>query len=78
MLMHRAEDAMLDYRPHDDEKCKECKWYLGFDEIAYCWHSKLRILVSPDWWCQWWETEDESEELIKLQETANPIPGKHG
>lgn len=24
-------------------------------EISYCWHSKLRILVGGEWWCQWWD-----------------------
>ena len=78
LLMHRAEDAIMDEHPHDGEKCKDCKWYLGFSGIAYCWHQKVRMLVGSEWWCQWFETAEESEELLKLQETANPIPGKHG
>ncbi len=78
LLMHRQEDAILEAHPHDDERCKECKWYLGFGDIAYCWHQKIRMLVGYDWWCQWFETEEESEELLALQETANPIPGKVG
>jgi hypothetical protein len=78
MLMHRMEDAILQAQPNDGERCKECKWYLGFDDIAYCWHQKIRMLVGYDWWCQWFETEEESEELQAYQETANPIPGKVG
>ena len=78
MLMHRAEDALLDHHPHDEEACKDCKWYIGFDGIAYCWHSKIRMLVGPDWWCQWFETEEEEAEMKAYQETANPEPGKVG
>jgi hypothetical protein len=36
--------------------CSGCEYYLeegaGF---SYCWHPGLRILVSKDWWCQWFE-----------------------
>lgn len=78
MLMHRAEDAILEAHPRDGERCKECKWYLGFGDIAYCWHQKIRMLVGAEWWCQWFETEDESEELAAYQETAQPVPGKVG
>lgn len=78
MLMHRAEDALLDHQPHEGEKCKDCKWYVGFDGVAYCWHQKIRMLVGPDWWCQWFETEEESEEMKSYQETAAPEAGRVG
>lgn len=78
MLMHRKDDAILQAQPSDGERCKECKWYLGFDDIAYCWHQKIRMLVGQDWWCQWFETEEETEELQAYQETAQPVPGKVG
>ena len=78
MLMHRKDDAILQAQPNDGERCKECKWYLGFDDIAYCWHQKIRMLVAYDWWCQWFETEEETEELQAYQETASPVPGKVG
>jgi hypothetical protein len=51
-----AEDAVLRGKPHGDELCKNCVYYLEEDEsISYCWHPKLRVLVGQDWWCQWWE-----------------------
>ena len=38
------------------EKCGNCLYYLNTDDdISYCWHPTLRILVGFEWWCQWWE-----------------------
>ena len=78
MLLHRMEDATLQAQPSGEERCKECKWFLATGDIGYCWHQKVRMLVAYDWWCQWFETEEDTEELTKYQETANPIPGKVG
>jgi hypothetical protein len=37
-------------------RCDNCLFYLDpDDELSYCWHPNLRILVGSDWWCQWWE-----------------------
>jgi hypothetical protein len=39
-----------------EERCDNCLYYLDTtEEISYCWHQQLRILVGADWWCQWWE-----------------------
>ena len=39
-----------------EERCDNCLYYLdATEEISYCWHQQLRILVGADWWCQWWE-----------------------
>lgn len=55
-LKHLQEDAILRGKPNGDERCDNCLYYLNPDEdISYCWHSKLRILVGGEWWCQWWE-----------------------
>jgi hypothetical protein len=55
-LKHLAEDAILRARPNQDESCRNCLYYLNPDEeLTYCWHPKLRLLVGADWWCQWWE-----------------------
>jgi hypothetical protein len=55
-LMHLAKDAVLRGRPSGDEKCANCLYYTDTsEEISYCWHPKLRILVGGPWWCQWWE-----------------------
>ena len=55
-LKHLAEDAVLRAVPNGDERCTNCLFYLNPDEeISYCWHPKLRLLVGGTWWCQWWE-----------------------
>ncbi len=47
---------MLRGRPSGEEKCEACRYYLeSYKDISYCWHSKVRILVGAEWWCQWWE-----------------------
>jgi hypothetical protein len=59
-LKHLAEDAILRGRPNGEERCRNCLYYLNPDEdIAYCWHPKIRILVGENWWCQWWEPMEE-------------------
>jgi hypothetical protein len=56
VLRHLMEDATLRAQPYGEEKCQNCLYYMNPDDkIAYCWHSKLRILVGGEWWCQWWE-----------------------
>ena len=58
-LKHLAEDSVLKGQPYGEEKCGNCLYYLNTDEnISYCWHPKLRILVGTDWWCQWWEKQE--------------------
>ena len=49
--------ATLKGHPYQDkEKCGNCLYYLNTDDdISYCWHPQLRILVGFEWWCQWWE-----------------------
>jgi hypothetical protein len=55
-LRHLADNAVLKGHPSGDERCDNCLYYLeNSAELSYCWHSKLRILVGADWWCQWWE-----------------------
>jgi hypothetical protein len=55
-LRHLADDAVLRAVPNGDERCDNCLYYLNpDDELSYCWHPKLRILVGRVWWCQWWE-----------------------
>jgi len=39
------------------ERCCNRLYYLNTDDdISYCWHPQLRVLVGFEWWCQWWET----------------------
>ena len=48
-LKHLAEDAVLKGKPYGDERCDNCLFYLNPDEnISYCWHPKLRILVGGE------------------------------
>ena len=55
-LRHLADDAVLRAVPNGEERCSSCLYYLNpDDELSYCWHPKLRILVGGAWWCQWWE-----------------------
>jgi hypothetical protein len=55
-LRHLAENAVLKGKPSGEESCDTCRYYLEpYNDISYCWHPKLRILVGSKWWCQWWE-----------------------
>jgi hypothetical protein len=55
-LKDLLERATLKGKPYGDEKCDNCLYYLNpDDQISYCWHPQLRILVGGEWWCQWWE-----------------------
>ncbi len=55
-LRHLASNAVLKGKPQGNEKCENCRYYLEpYNDISYCWHQKLRILVGSEWWCQWWE-----------------------
>jgi hypothetical protein len=55
-LRHLADDAVLRAVPNGEERCANCLYYLNpDDELSYCWHPKLRVLVGATWWCQWWE-----------------------
>ncbi|MBY0275074.1 hypothetical protein K2Z84_07025 [Candidatus Binatia bacterium] len=59
-LQHLSEDALLRGFPSGTEQCDNCLYYLNPDEkMSYCWHPKLRILVGANWWCQWWETNQD-------------------
>ncbi len=62
-LRHLIEDTVLKGVPYGDEQCDNCLYYLDPDEkLAYCWHSKVRILVGATWWCQWWEEIGEDDD----------------
>ena len=55
-LKDKLERATLKGKPMGEEKCDNCLYYLNVDDdISYCWHQQLRILVGGEWWCQWWE-----------------------
>jgi hypothetical protein len=55
-LRHLAANAVLKGHASGDELCENCRYYLEpYNDISYCWHQKLRILVGATWRCQWWE-----------------------
>ena len=61
-LRHLSANAVLKGKPSGDEKCENCRYYLEpYNDISYCWHPKLRILVGDQWWCQWWEAIPEDQ-----------------
>lgn len=46
--------------PLDEDHCSTCYYYLELDQgPAYCWHENLQILVGPDWWCHYWEVQED-------------------
>jgi hypothetical protein len=48
--------AALRGRPLDDDSCANCLYYLEpGEDLAFCWHEKLQMLVGSQWWCQHWE-----------------------
>jgi hypothetical protein len=57
VLKDLLERATLKGHPYEGkEQCDNCLYYLDpDDDISYCWHPQLRILVGGQWWCQWWE-----------------------
>jgi hypothetical protein len=55
-LRHLASNAVLKGKPSGNEQCENCRYYLEpYNDISYCWHPKLRVLVGSEWWCQWWD-----------------------
>jgi hypothetical protein len=54
-LRHLASNAVLRGQPSGDEQCDTCRYLEPYNDVSYCWHPKLRILVGGGWWCQWWE-----------------------
>ena len=55
-LAHMVDFNVLRGHPSGDERCDNCRYYLDeTKDLSYCWHSKVRILVGENWWCQWWE-----------------------
>lgn len=55
-LAHMVDFNVLRGHPSGDERCDNCRYYLDeTKDLSYCWHSKVRILVGGNWWCQWWE-----------------------
>lgn len=42
--------------PVDGDECSTCLYYLDPSApLAFCWHSKLQMIVGAQWWCQHWE-----------------------
>jgi hypothetical protein len=61
-LKYLADKAVLRGHPYNEgtERCDNCLYYLDpTEDLSYCWHPQLRILVGGAWWCQWWEKIEE-------------------
>jgi hypothetical protein len=60
-LRDLSERAVLKGHPYQgNERCQGCLYYLNADDdVSYCWHPQLRILVGGEWWCQWWELAED-------------------
>lgn len=55
-LRHFVANNVLRAHPSGEERCDNCRYYLEpYNDLSYCWHPKVRILVGGEWWCQWWE-----------------------
>ena len=53
--------AALRGSPVDDGCCANCFYYLEPEsELSYCWHEQFQTLVGANWWCHYWEMNDES------------------
>jgi hypothetical protein len=51
--------AALRGSPLDDDRCGNCLYYLDAGEdLSFCWHEKLQVLVGADWWCHFWEMRE--------------------
>jgi hypothetical protein len=52
--------AALRGKPLDDDRCGNCYYYLEpDDDLAFCWHEKVQILVGTNWWCHFWEMRED-------------------
>jgi hypothetical protein len=52
--------AALRGKPLDDDRCGSCYYYLEpDDDLAFCWHEKVQILVGTNWWCHFWEMRED-------------------
>lgn len=57
-LAQLIESTKLQASPNGDEQCGRCLYYLTpHQELAYCWHPEVAILVGDDWWCRHWEAK---------------------
>ena len=59
-LHQLIDDSVLQPRPYGEDRCRNCFYYLDTDnDFSYCWQPKIRIMVDQDWWCQWWEEQEQ-------------------
>lgn len=54
-----------------DQRCDNCHFYSDTSqEISYCWHDKLEIMVGGSWWCDRWEAVGESDEVMSHEDVV--------
>ena len=52
--------AALRGTPLDEDRCRNCLYYLDpAADLAFCWQEKVQILVGSDWWCHFWELQEQ-------------------
>lgn len=54
-LKTRAEEADLSHESTDEQVCGNCRFYQEMrEEIGYCAHQKVDMVVGGEWWCKFW------------------------
>ena len=65
------EETNLRGTPEGDQRCDNCHFYANTDEdISYCWHDKLEIMVGREWWCDRWEEVGAPDEEISREQVT--------
>lgn len=62
-FMKIKDETNLRGNPEGDQRCDNCHFYANPEQdVSYCWHDKLEIMVGDSWWCDRWEAIGESDE----------------
>ena len=65
-LKTRVENVDLWAYSTNDDRCDNCKYYKSIKEdIGYCAHSDVDMVVGGPWWCKLWEPDKATEEARK-------------
>ena len=61
-LKARAEAADLYAYSTNEDRCENCKFYKVMrEDIGYCAHRQLDMVVGGPWWCKLWEPDKATE-----------------
>jgi hypothetical protein len=65
-LKARVENIDLWAYSTNDDRCDNCKYYKVIKEdIGYCAHRDVDMVVGGPWWCKLWEPDRANEEARK-------------